>query len=476
MSPERLKRIESTAVMALSGGIQSVPLRVPSPQGSGPFSDVRHRRRFLAACHRAFEKAQDQIVSLLEELHGDSEDEERERTELIIRKIAGGIGVMMLQHQTHIMRRFCIHPRAPGLEIQTVKVALREANRLNGESRQTFALVADLTTFIHVADLLRVDLRETAKVELIELKSGKVNGVLMSALENYSPDPEAVKRIATDPAIHPDHKRQAVRMMNQRVRVHRAEEFLKKDEGIDPGLGVPIQLSGPMIVVRPFDAMIDQLCDEAGKKGFAAGSVDSCLHIGAGRGATPEEASQRAFVSLNHVIAGEAQNRPDGFTAIQQEVVGAVGTARDDNFNLIDLFVNNLHSIATRPFLLWEIKRPHLLDVLSGNMRLVAAFDLQKFVWLARREGANLGFTSRREAEELKKRFGTINIMTWGHRAITYPYGEATMYFTTALFGRIINELMRPLQLIREMLLPSAQKVAEFAAWAERSGASKPKA
>jgi hypothetical protein len=334
--------------------------------------------------------------------------------------------------------------------------------------------VADLTTFIHVADILRVDLREAAKVELIELKSGKVNGVLMTALESYAPGPEAVKRIATDPAIHPDHKKQAVRMLNQRIRFQRAEEFLEKDEGIDPGLGVPIQLSGPMIVVRPFDAMIDQLCDEAVRSGSAAGSVDSCLHIGAGRGGSQEEANRRAFASLNHVISVEAQKQPEGFSAVQQEVVSAVGTARDDNYKLIDLFANNLHSIATRPFLLWEIKRPHLLDLLSENVRLVAVFDLQKFFWLARREGANLGFTSRSEAEELKRKFGAINVMTWGHRAIAYPYGEATMYFTTGLFGRIINELMRPLQLIREMLVPSEEKVAEFAAWAERSLAKRP--
>ncbi|MDB6108582.1 MAG: hypothetical protein JWR69_332 [Pedosphaera sp.] len=74
----------------------------------------------------------------------------------------------------------------------------------------------------------------------------------------------------------------------------------------------------------------------------------------------------------------------------------------------------------------------------------------------------------------MKAKFGAINILTWGHRAITYPYGEATMFFTTGLFGRIINELMRPLQLIREMLVPSADKVAEFEAWSKNNSFEKP--
>lgn len=469
MDSQFLAQVLSTAEMATDGGARSVPLR-PSGPGESPFVDERHRRRFMAACHRAFEKAQDQIVVLLERLAGEPDDEERERSELILRKIADCIAVQMLQYQTHIMRRFCIHERAPGLDMKAIRAALPEANRLNAESRQTFALLADLTTFIHVADILRLDGRDRGKVSLIELKSGKVNEVLLSALEQYRPEPESLKRIASDPAIQEAHKRQAMRMMNQKIRVHRAEEFFKSDEGIDPGLGVPIQLSGPMIYTRSFDAMVGQLCEAARGSGFGAGTVDWCLHIGAGHGRTREEATKHAFSALNHALGVAAQKQPDGFPAVREEVLAAVGGERDDNFKLIDLFANNLHSIATRPFLVWDVARSHLADLVSGDIRLVAVFDLQKFVWVARREGAKLAFASRRESEEMKAKFGAINIMTWGHRAITYPYGEATMFFTSALFGRIINELMRPLQLIGEMLLPSPEKVAGFDAWGKKHG------
>jgi hypothetical protein len=44
--------------------------------------------------------------------------------------------------------------RAPGLDVKTIKSALAEANRLNAQSRQTFALLADLTTFIHAPSTL----------------------------------------------------------------------------------------------------------------------------------------------------------------------------------------------------------------------------------------------------------------------------------------------------------------------------------
>jgi hypothetical protein len=120
--------------------------------------------------------------------------------------------------------------------------------------------------------------------------------------------------------------------------------------------------------------------------------------------------------------------------------------------------------------LFWGIKRPHLVDLISGNIRLIAVFDLQKFFWLARREGANVQFASRRETEEAKVKFQSINVLPFGHRAITYPYGEMMAFFTTGLFGRIINEQMRPLQLIREMLIPKPDEVADFISWAKRKG------
>jgi hypothetical protein len=469
MRQEFVEKIRSTIDIALGGGMRSVPL-CNNPDGKAPFRDETHRRHFFAACHRAFEKAQNQIILLLEQICNETDEDEKKRKELIVRKIADAIAVQMVQTHTHVMRRFCIHSIAPDIDIATLKKALTEANRLNTESRQTFALLADLTTFIHIADILRVDVRSAPKLSLIELKSGKVNDVLLTALKYYKPDSLALEQIAKDPKIVDQHRKQALRMMKQRIRLHRAEEVLEKEEGIDPGLGVPIRISGPMIMNQPFDETIDQVCDAARNTGQGAATVDWCFHIAAGYDADMRQAKSRAFACLNHALAAAAQDKPVCFDAIQQEVIEAVGSQRDDNFKLIDLFANNLHSIATRPFLFWQIKRGHLEDLISGNIRLLGVFDLQKFIWLARREGANLQFASRRETEEAKAKFQSINALTFGHRSITYPYGEMKAFFTTGLFGRIINEQMRPLQLIREMLIPTQDEIAGFTSWAKKHG------
>ena len=127
----------------------------------GLFRDDTHRRRFLASCHRGYQKAQDYIISLLEELAHDTvlPEEDRLYRELILRRVIDGIAFVMLNLEFHVARRLVLHNSPPALNLTTVRTTQREANRLNNESRLTFALIADLTTFIHVADLLRVDFR-----------------------------------------------------------------------------------------------------------------------------------------------------------------------------------------------------------------------------------------------------------------------------------------------------------------------------
>ena len=150
------------------------------------FHDLPHKRRFIAACHRGYEKAQNQIVQLLRDIGDDPRLSVHEKLyrELVLRKIVDGIALLILHGKHHVMRRLSTQYKAPRLSQQVIVPTLEEANRLNGESRQTFALLADLTTFIHVADILRVDFRShPASYSLIELKSGRVNEMLLEKLE-----------------------------------------------------------------------------------------------------------------------------------------------------------------------------------------------------------------------------------------------------------------------------------------------------
>jgi hypothetical protein len=192
--------------------------------------------------------------------------------------------------------------------------------------------------------------------------------------------------------------------------------------------------------------------------------VNWCFHLGVGYSKDPEKAKWNAIVSVNHALKIENKKKPEGFDSIEKEVTENVGLERENNYILIDLVENNLHSIATRPFLLWEVTRPHVFDMISQNIRVLAVFDLRKFLWLARHEGVQIKFASRSETQKAKEFLGSLDIATWANRGLIYQYGETDVFLTTGLLSHIIHDLASPLQIIREMLVPKAAEVQRVSA------------
>jgi len=139
--------------------VRSFPLRTDSP--SKLFTNDKHHRDFLSACHRGYEKAQNSILKAIIELRNnpDLSDHEKTFTELAYRKIIDTIAWAMLKTDTHIIHRFVYQDQPSHIDSLIILEAKKAVHRLNNESRLTFALLADLSTFIHVADVLRIDFR-----------------------------------------------------------------------------------------------------------------------------------------------------------------------------------------------------------------------------------------------------------------------------------------------------------------------------
>ena len=190
-----LESVKSVVGAALEYGVRYVP--ITPARDKSPFRDFRHQRDFFASCHRGYEKAQTRILELVRTLHSNPmlTDDEKLYRELIYRRVVDAIAFTILRTESHVARRLELHDVPPNLDFTTMTAAKREVDRLNDESRLTFALLADLTTFIHVADVLRVDFRSgVPSVHLVELKSGRVNNLLLSQLEMYNQSQSQSKR------------------------------------------------------------------------------------------------------------------------------------------------------------------------------------------------------------------------------------------------------------------------------------------
>jgi len=416
-------------------------------------------KRFVAACHRGYEKAQNRVMEMLETLSNDRsiEEDERERRILLLRKVMDGIAATIFQDRTHLMRRLLVHDEPPNIDLKTLRQALTEANALNNESRQTFALLADLTTFIHVTDILRIDFRSASPgVSLIELKTGRVNTMLMQQLENYEPTEESLKRLAKDPAFEqladdPEtrkrYRNQAGRMLRQKIRCASVRQILATDVGRDLELQMPVVWSKEEAAVPSYDRTLNELCDNARRNGLAAGTVNHCLHLGAGFAENESAANQKAIACAKYAMEKQREDAPSGFVATVEEIAKSV--PEGELFKVSNIFQNNLVALAVRPFVLWRLRREHLVSMMKGELVVQMAFDLAGFVWLCRNIGFQLEFGTGREAAEAAQKFGKQNVPTWGDRHLTYQTSHGTQMIGGGILSRFANDLTCPLAFMK---------------------------
>ncbi len=343
------------------------------------------------------------------------------------------------------MRRLTLHDEAPQVSLDVIDRTLAEAIRLNDESRQTFALLADLTTFVHVADILRVDFRvRPAKYTLIELKSGRANKVIEQLLENYAPDQESLKLIDDDPLVESRYKQQAKRVLRQRIRLAQIDEILRTDFGTDPVNKLPIFLSQNEFNAESYHPLLNQLCDSALCDGKASGSVNRCIHIGVGYDASDKRlALQNAVNAVQYSIFRHVTNPPSGFPEIFQETVALAPNA---NFlNTFNLLYSNLFAVPCHPLVLWGLHRDHLLSLVARKLCIIVCFDVISFIWLGRQVGLEISLSSRKEVTQTAQRLGARNVPEWGGYGIKIKEKWGETYVLSGMLSRFINNLQPPL-------------------------------
>jgi hypothetical protein len=363
--------------------------------------------------------------------------------------VIDGIAFTILELDSHVVRRLILHNSPPTLNLTTIRTTQSEANRLNNESRLTFALIADLTTFIHVADLLRVDFRhDHPRVALIELKAGRINNILLEQLKDYEPDQISIDRLRHDSKIASSHRKQAERMLRQQIRLKQIREVLTRDEGIDIQLNCPIKLLGPTTALDSYDHYLNELCDEAVKDGMAAATLESYLHLGVAYDEDHDLSRLRAEqITIFAAVSATAQG-PDELSSIRQELAQVLKPAQ--GFKVWNLLNANLRGMSDLPFVLWGIASTHKVALVDRRLTVTAIFDLAGFIFLARQLGIAAELTTRKEAEELAQELPRHYFPRWGNRVLRlHAPGYSSIIMLGGIMHRMINDLHSPSHVLK---------------------------
>lgn len=460
---DQLVRIERAA---FHYGSDARPLR---SDPNRPFRDARHQREFLSACHRGFSKAQNSVFALLVENARDMsiDTTERRRRELLLRKVIDGILFTMVRMQTWITRRVSLHDTPPALDYAVIGRALAKAEKLNSADRLKFTVVADLSTFVHVCDLVQAVPLERPSLKFMELKDGKVNEVLTEQLKAYPPVPESLDALRKDSALAPQHRKQAERMLRQRIRLEQAREILATDRGVDIKTNQPMRMNHDVIHEESYQRPLIEGCERAIKDGVAAFRVNHCLHFGVSTNGVTVAA--RKVHAIRAALYGLQESVKDAPLELKSHYadMDKLCAGEFHPFGMVDLVRSNLEAVPANSLFTWNLPASVLWPIVRNEMSVHCIFDLAAFIFVAERVGLKAALSSRKEAEKVFAVHGRHGAPVFGGRLIklTHPGEEGETLLLGGAMGRFINNIHSPLSFLagvkkhwKEMASPRSGK------------------
>lgn len=431
--------LQSILRMAFTAGLQVLESRGQTMEAIK--SDQAARSRFIRGCHRGYDKAQQRIGSEVIALQHQIENAEAEAKELRQRKDPGGklvrnrivvlrnrqlalrrIVDSLLHVITHpdtwILRRLIVEDRVYGIDSNVVKRALSIAEERNRDSRLRFSLVSDLSTIVHIGDLVeRSFVPGDRKWKIIELKEGRMNEVLSGILDEAKRnDPEIESHVMA--TLGKVAAKQVSRIQRQTHRMREVRRIMTTDSGSDPRTNVPIMMTPDPIVTEDYKDAIGRVVDTARARGFGGASLPGGVHL---VGLRRDHTVGDYVGALNHTFfhmryASRPCRLTDGIAEAQQEL-----REMKDGSVFVDLVAHSMYSQWGTPVYLW-LDHKETPDLVMGDIRVFAQFDALAFFALAAEEGIKLSWVTGKLAERLKKEKMSHRIPgspnAWGINAI----------------------------------------------------------
>ena len=385
--------------------------------------DTTARDVFIRGCHYGYDKAQQRIGAKILTLDSQIR-QERERLkdlrrqrdkgvktvttllrilgdrQLVLRRIIDTIVYTIVAPDDWVMRRLGDN-EIRSIDPVVLARTLEYANSKNQESRRRFAVVSDLTTFVHMGDLFEVSWvpGERKSWQIIELKEGRVNSLLSGILREKSgelaeDDIEKIKQM-----LGADGVKQARRMQRQNESRRQFHRLIATDRGIDFASKMEMFLTSDMIVTEDYEEDVSELVGEAETRGYASKSIDGCLHLVAFRGEILP-IKKHTLVPLFHLSSHIARHRelPPQTDLFEQ------WKDFDSNAPIVDVVDLSMRVPCAKAIFSWaSVSLTQQIDLAFGRIRVVAYFDIDAFVDQVKSRGIKCAWITGTDADSIRK-------------------------------------------------------------------------
>ncbi|MHA6136680.1 hypothetical protein ACX3YC_04305 [Pseudomonas mohnii] len=269
---------------------------------------------------------------------------------LIFRRFIDSIVWAMLYNEHSTIRRLPMNKSGDNLSIKNIEDARSTVDELNN-CPLTIAIISDITTFVHHGDIV---VKSPSGITFVELKSGEKGKAITRTAETIQELNCAIASEILTRNFNTKDKNQYTRTQNQLERGKNLSNTLRTGIGNDPFTGLKLKIGESKVKLDFYsDELV--LCrkrlEENGS--WALSVIDNCLYVG-------------MYKQLEFAYPA--------FTLWMQGI-----ECKSQIYNITDSFYDAL----SRPLPSLEMPTDFILEILNGDIIMVACLNIEEFYALS---------------------------------------------------------------------------------------------
>jgi len=340
-----------------------------------------------------------------------------------------------------VTRRFVLQENVNQINIDAIRANCDLVFRKNNGNRLVFCVLSDLTTFVHVGDLLEIDFSSDSKSwRIIELKTGVINNKLEDVLAMNKESFEEAKAL-----LSKNEKDQLNRIIKQKDRSNKVSILCGNPDTVhDIQLDKDIHLGKDVVQYDGYGQELEGILKDADKTGGSFKIIDGCLYLVCVRGGY-----QEAVHVLHHLISQEGDCSINGSNpgkAVKE--LEAINQLANNKY-LVDLCQSSMCAQSSTPFFLYPMRKRYLFKLLFDKMTFLSYLDIKAFLALCLKSNLKFNLCGGEQTNKIRVEYGRDLVPECDGKAIEVTVDED---FKVILLGGTLHKLwfefMRPGELI----------------------------
>jgi hypothetical protein len=380
--------------------------------------DANLRHRFHELAHEGMFAAQEKMAARV--ITGVPLDVSEQ---LLFRAVADTIAWGMLGGQLCYARRIYKFQRQPDLSQSNFESVLRVARELREQDPGCMPLIADLTSFVQVGDIMSVSANR--RTSYIEVKEGKHNKNVIDLAMFYEASGCETFREIVEKTESVKTVKQMKRILRQKARMTHLRDVIATGKAKDPDTGKEVRIPEPFFEMASWDEALVNLTEKAKETQSWAYDVQGPISMGAYAGDLAPRGHLMFLMALS--LAGDVQQ----------------------DYHITRL-ADCIHVPLAPPVFYGVLADEIKMDLVFGRMNVCIAVSIPRLIEVCEMAGMDVRYATRKELGRAKID-GADPIVHRG-KALMFSLAGKEMMLLAGVIFRALFHGQQPESVLRQYL------------------------